>query len=119
VFNQIRLLSFTSPLWENILRIAGGIMCSTSEDKISNYRSWFLSLVSSSRSKHGKGLVAPVIPDYIVVDSATYVEGKLTPMQSDFIELCMSLLNSQENRGFSIPKVRSSLTLTQSHTLSL
>ena len=59
------------------------------------------------KMKSSSSVVIPtILPDYIIVDSYSYANGDLDPLQSDLIQQCESYLNSHEIKGhISIPKV--------------
>lgn len=61
----------------------------------------------TQKAKSSSGFGVPIIlPDYIIVDSYSYANGDLDPLQSDLIQQCESYLNSREIKShISIPKV--------------
>lgn len=97
----MRIVCINIPIWHGIVGTAGGIVCPDTDDNISKYRSYLLSVLSSSKLKQ----ITVPLPDYVIVDSFMYAEGNLNPLVSDFIEQCMALVNSPEYTGHLIPKV--------------
>lgn len=97
----MRVVCCNIPIWEGIIGVAGAIICPDTDDNISKYRAWLLSMLSSSRTKQN----AVPLPDYVIVDSFMYAEGNLKPLVSDFIEQCMALVNTTDHTRQLIPKV--------------